>query len=597
MPSKAEAEAAASNERRARDQALAAAALRALIGDAHPDDALRGAPLAAALMAIVDGWRAEVISLEGVTRRGTTGRKADLRTAAGLLAQVAKDVASLPAPSDGPDEQRRIAVANQQAERIATMGPMTANLPLFDPTKVLPGPVIAGSFGPGEANPFDLTDEQLATRLAEPVNPDPWAAPGEQQPTTMPAMDGGPPVPALFIGETATPPAGRPEYAVGDQVTVGGIDFTKISDNPFPSVITGNGPVRVTYLEAQHQQAMADAAAYLSGTTDVDPLTSPTGEIVQPVTVPAPFEVFDPSPRQPTVKRLTYGEVGAFWSQIAPLDHKSHSQVETASDCGMKALLSRAARSKLIPGGQPQWATVGGSAFHSAIETIEIGIQQVGGAGPETPSILQSLWLGALDAAIIGTETQTQTDRKDWRVANKGLEGYDWWRVEGERMVKLYLDYHTVERRQAASILRLKDAAGGPDRLAIELPFRLDVDGVADDGFVDQVWYDQASPTPFAVRDLKTGRSEPDTFQLAGYAWALSKQWSVPIEMFTGAFWLARKGIYSTPIVIAERHPWEEMVFRFHNAQRMEEAQVAIPRVSNFCNGCEFRALCPAGPR
>jgi DNA adenine methylase len=607
MPSKAETEAQGINAQRARDQALAQSALDAA---AVPCDDVGSMSLSAALMAIVEGWRAEVISLEGVTKRGTTGRKAELRTAAGLLAQVAKDVAALPSPiGAGADADRRAAVANQQAERIATMGPLTANLPtdpnhwsaLHTPLATtlqhevtsadaaaafagIPGPDIPGSFGPG--------DRPLL------------------HPTTMPAMDGGPDVPALFIGDTITPLAtGKPEYAVGDQVTVGGIDFTKISDNPFPAmspdqteaVLAMNPQAFASALEIDRQQAVTDATAYqtsigayLSGATDVDPITQ-AGDPVQPT-----LEIFDPTPRAtatPSRPRLTYGEASALWANLVPLDHKSFSQVETAEDCGMKSLLNRAARSNLIPAGQPQWASVGGTAFHSAIEQIETGILVAGGAGPETPSIIQSLWLGALDATIIGTETQTQTDRKDWRVANKGLEGFDWWRVEGERMVKMYLDYHTIERRQAASILRLKDAAGGPDRLAIELPFRLDVDGVADDGFIDQVWYDQASPTPFAVRDLKSGRSEPDTFQLAGYAWALSRQWSVPIEMFTGAFWLARKGIYSTPIVIAERHPWDEMVFRFHNAQRAEQAQIATPRVSGFCNGCEHKLLCPAGPR
>jgi DNA (cytosine-5)-methyltransferase 1 len=603
MPSKAETEAQAVNAQRARDQALAQSALNA---SAVPCDDVGPTSLSTALMAIVEGWRAEVISLEGVTKRGTTGRKVELRAAAGLLAQVAKDVAALPSPEiDDEATARRAAVAAQQAERIATMGPLTANLP-DDPNHWsalrigaatvrhevtsaeaaaafagIPGPDIPGSFGPGDR-------------------------PLPQQPTTMPAMDGGPDVPALFIGDTITPPATTPEYAIGDQVTVGGINFAKISDNPFPVIApTGaivhaqahsfTGPVELSHvLEAAHQQAMTDAAAYLAGATDVDPIENRAP--VQPTVQPA-LEIFDPTPRQPAIPRLTYGAVSTFWSQIAPLDHKSFSQVETAEDCAMKALLNRAARSNLIPAGQPQWATVGGTAFHSAIEQIETGILVAGGAGPETPSVIQSLWLGALDRAIETEETRTSTKRADWRVANKGLEGYDWWRVEGERMVKMYLDHHTIERRQAASILHLKDAAGGPDRLAVELPFRLDVDGVADDGFIDQVWYDQASPTPFAVRDLKSGRSEPDTFQLAGYAWALSRQWSVPIEMFTGAFWLARKGIYSTPIVIAERHPWDEMVFRFHNAQRVEQAQVATPRVSGFCNGCEHKLLCPAGPR
>lgn len=615
MPSKAETEAQATNAQRARDQALAQSALNALIGDAHPDDELRGTPLATALMAIVDGWRAEVISLEGVTKRGTTGRKAELRTAAGLLAQVAKDVAALPAPEiDSEATARRAAVAAQQAERIATMGKLTANLPT-DPNHWsalhthqaipprhevtsadaaaafagIPGPDIPGSFGPGD----------------RPV----------PQPTTMPAMDGGPDVPALFIGDTITPPTTTtPEYAVGDQVTVGGIDFTKIGDNPFPTmspdqteaVLAMNPQAFASALEVDRQQAVADATAYqasigayLSGATDVDPLTQ-AGDPVQPTAATPTLEVFDPTPRAaatPSRPRLTYGEASALWPNLVPLDHKSFSQVETAEDCGMKSLLNRAARSNLIPAGQPQWATVGGTAFHSAIEAVETSILAHGGDASEMKPGLAGFWAYKLDRAIEAEEAKTGTKRADWRVANKGLEGFDWWRVEGERMVKMYLDYHTIERRQAASILRLKDAAGGPDRLAIELPFRLDVDGVADDGFIDQVWYDQASPTPFAVRDLKSGKSEPDTFQLAGYAWALSRQWSVPIEMFTGAFWLARKGIYSTPIVIAERHPWDEMVFRFHNAHRAEQAQIATPRVSGFCNGCEHKPLCPAGPR
>lgn len=62
----------------------------------------------------------------------------------------------------------------------------------------------------------------------------------------------------------------EPEYAVGDTVVVGGIEFTKISDNPFPSGSEAAQLAEQIEAEVQAEMARAEAAEIVEGTVEGD---------------------------------------------------------------------------------------------------------------------------------------------------------------------------------------------------------------------------------------------------------------------------------------------------------------------------------------
>jgi hypothetical protein len=250
--------------------------------------------LAASLMAIVEGWRAEAVSLEGVAKRGSIGRQKELRTGASLLAAVAIDVEKL--------------------------GPVS------DPTATAhnPDPIAEHMDGRGE-------HASLAQAL---INATP------------------PPSPVLFPTETGTALAaasvpGSVEAYLTGQTNV-------YEPQPQPEQPNGAEPVQIF-----DPQPASPSTAPISVTTDLRPQAE-TAEAAAPGVTVLNATLMDPGKVYEAPPRLPWSRIPELWEQIEPLDHKSYSQINTAEDCSLRYLLSRAARSKLIPVGRPQWANVGG---------------------------------------------------------------------------------------------------------------------------------------------------------------------------------------------------------------------------------------------
>lgn len=353
--------------------------------------------------------------------------------------------------------------------------------------------------------------------------------PVAEQPTSVPAMDGGLPVAALYIGPTVTPP--MPSYAVND--TVAG----------------------------------------------VDPFSDPAG--------------------RNNMTRLTWAQYEAAVLQLEPSEHMSNSKLEQLGKCGVAYALDRTGRRGLTPAQRPQWATIGGTAFHSAVRALEEITVVTGEAATD---IEPDWWVWHLDNAldVALSEHEGKYTEHDVRASKKGLEGRDWWRVEGQRMVRRYLAYHDAAWRQNNRLVMLGQT--GPDTPplpATEVEFHLDFGRpgvpVIVHGFIDSLWYSRpAAGAPVTVRlvDWKSGSTEGSMLQRAGYTWAAIRSLGI-VGPILSANWDAREAGYTPWVDATLVHPWEKMVTLYSVASTMDKANLFLPNPTPWCNGCSHEAYCP----
>jgi len=352
---------------------------------------------------------------------------------------------------------------------------------------------------------------------------------------------------------------------------------------------------------------------YLSGATDTyDP--TPKDQPVQPTpAVDNPFT----SPAAPgtnrnraPVKRLTFGELGPLVAATYPVPrpHLSHSYVESLSKCGLSALLSDASKAGHLGPRRPSWSLIGGNALHAAVEAIERVSISIGGADPATAAQTpnwEEFWEEALtlqvsetSASLIGTP---YANASTWHVANKGLENYDWWRVQGLDMVKKYLAVHDTAWRSRHTLLQVPALPSDTRVPVLELPFTVNAgsSAITMEGRIDVAWLSTTDEYPTAaleVVDIKAGKSLPvDHFQLVEYGDVLRKHlpsnFGLPI---VGRYYRARLGTYTPPVPLPAKAGQDEIDYRYQAAQRAMKHAVFAPHVDNMCSSCGSVDFCPA---
>jgi putative RecB family exonuclease len=262
--------------------------------------------------------------------------------------------------------------------------------------------------------------------------------------------------------------------------------------------------------------------------------------------------------------------------------HWSWSQLETIEDCGLKYRFQRIEQLPQVP----QWALIGGNAFHSCVEAIEV-------ANALSSPSFDDLWKGEFHAEIAQVSATTTLPPDQWRASNKGAEGYTWWLTQGPDMLKRYVNWrHESDRARAEMEILAID--GVP---MIEYEFEIDVSGVKVKGFIDAAYRQQDGS--ILIVDYKSGKSAGDSAQLGLYGHALAQVLTnnaqYRTERIYGTFYDARKGIASDPIDLLVRHPWQEYVYRIHTAEATRRAGLYRPRRSSFCGGCSVRYACPVG--
>lgn len=294
-------------------------------------------------------------------------------------------------------------------------------------------------------------------------------------------------------------------------------------------------------------------------------------------------------------KRLSWDDFALVVEAIQPSDRVSFSSITALAECGMKYALDKSTKEV------PAWWLVGGTAFHLATEELERTILErpadwAAIPDEQMPEILRNGWHNALAKAIAERQVEAlDVPLSDWRAANKGMEGYDWWRVTGADMLARYVAYWAPRREKGWRIYTMPD--GQP---ALELDLSIDVDGERFQVIIDQVW--RTPNDDLWIDDLKSGKTSPaSTLQLGIAAHALAAEIptvDLPANTIHGAFYKAREGSHDKETAdLLAAHPWSEIRHLARSAMTMIRGKAYLPRVSDFgggCSSCGHKAICPA---
>lgn len=291
-------------------------------------------------------------------------------------------------------------------------------------------------------------------------------------------------------------------------------------------------------------------------------------------------------------RRFTYAELLTPVPAASLPPHLSHSQGNTIGDCAAKYRLQRIEGLPQVP----QWANVGGSAFHAAVEAIERTMVNALAAG--RPLSLDGYdvelgWKEHFEAEIAKVSASSPVPVSVWRSSRKGAEGRQWWEVNGPLMLRRYLDARPAE--QSITI----DSTGTP---AIEWEVSADVPTpygpLPYKAILDRVTYVPNTDTVI-IRDYKTSYERPhDTTQLGEYAHMLLLSGANlhGAKRVLGTYFDARRGEWTTPVDLLAAHPFEAFQYRVTTAYAQRRALTTGPtpaRPSSYCGGCSVRYACP----
>lgn len=297
---------------------------------------------------------------------------------------------------------------------------------------------------------------------------------------------------------------------------------------------------------------------------------------------------YDHSYVPPGGRRLTFADLLTPVPAASLPAHLSHSQSETVGDCATKYRLQRVEALPEIP----QWANIGGSAFHTFAEDVERAVAATGQAPAIDDAGLTLLWQQHFEAQIAKVQASTTVPISKWRASRKGAEGRQWWEVNGPLMLRRYLDARPAD--QSITI----DSGGAP---AIEWEFMADVP-TPYGPIPFKVVIDRVTVTAdgtLMIRDYKSSYERPtDTTQLGEYAHMLLLSGANlhGATRIMGTYFDARRGEWTEPVDLLQAHPFEAFQYRVTAAHAQKRALTTGPtpaRPSTYCGGCAVRYACP----
>jgi PD-(D/E)XK nuclease superfamily protein len=572
--------------------------------------------LAAALTALATAWREDADRWATAGKRGGKSTATELRQAASRVAAVALAVAERAVDSAAPPVgqfTQTIAAVNAAAGQIATLGQSIAGL--------APAPVLTGN---GRCGHRALSDpgvpcvrEPHETGVHTGLNGATWPydAPAAVTPTTTPTE-------AYLMGATDLPPIIGEHAIIATQIgpNSGAVTTPVLSDPSEP-----NDNVVTTAPELQGGPfwsfSPADPTAFPDVYLDAslilaNPTNDPATDAATLTGVFAPL-LADPSNGRADVVPLA-DLLTAVPNRPELRDKRSVSQLDQYTRCGLAYRLNHYHKDQAPR--RPQWSLVGGTAFHRAVEAYERAV--LARTDPTDPNVLsfadgltpEQLWLEWFNRTIVETATElAQADSpyvsmETWRAADRGKEGYDWWRVVGAEMMTNWLDWRATRRAAGWSVMR---QYLGPDGSVpmIEWPFDLILTSPPP-GALGPVWpipltvtgqidlVEIHSDHGLAVIDLKTGKSTPDdAIQLAVYAAAVRQLvvlGDTPSALSAGWFMARPSDHRASPWVPARALPSLDVVtYRFAQMDGAERAGLYQANPSSFCAGCAVHDSCP----
>src|SRR5690349_6714998 len=524
------------------------AAIDALLADENKDNPFNA--LASALDTLASGIDAEAGAAEQHKPKGWQSLAASLRATSGKLRDLAKEFDQLDAavPSGQRDPKRGIEPGGDPNQPgVAPRSPESF--------------VYRGDVQPSEDEIAAHAERLTAEALAAMPNGD--FPPGADVPDLEAAR-------ANLMGELDEPAAdesGGIPMLTTEQRIEAGLPLVPTAES-LAIFSAGTQAPQTPLLDTVHVEARNMLEERRAQSTDNDPFTDP----VTPATLAKP---------------LTFADL-MMPIHRADLPHWSYSQLETLSACGVKY-----AAQKLLSMPQvPQWSLVGGRAVHEAIRVIEERILAPGSA-PENWGTPAEIWGAAFAQVIAEVAAEAPVPPAQWRASNRGSEGFDWWRVEGESMV---INYVELRRKMIDAAL---SAGARPRRIhqlvdtpVLELELKIDVMGpmgaVPFVTVLDQAW--DTSDGQVLIVDVKTGKIPADTFQLGSQALVLAQHMGLPdpqtaSQLIQACFYDARKGLFTDAFRPIERHPYDELVYQVHTAEHYRRNGVYRPHASPFCGG------------
>lgn len=304
----------------------------------------------------------------------------------------------------------------------------------------------------------------------------------------------------------------------------------------------------------------------------------------------------------PGGRKVTFAELLTPVPAASLPPHLSHSQGNTIGDCATQYRLQRVEQLPQVP----QWANIGGTAFHAAVEHLERMV--VANPAVDLKGIdVELTWKFHFSQTIEATAMSSAVPQSVWRASRKGAEGEAWWWVNGPKFLRAYLDARPDEPTMDIPVY----GVGGIESVSgIEADLTIDVPTnwgpIPLNAKLDRVTAGHVPGHPkvgaLIIRDYKTSYERPtDTTQLGDYAHVLRATLArvggpiaeVPIY---GSYFDARRGTWTEPVDLLQAHPFEALQYRITTQHAQKRALTTGPtpaRPSSFCGGCSVRYACP----
>ncbi|MCG5459598.1 PD-(D/E)XK nuclease family protein [Micromonospora sp. PSH03] len=218
-----------------------------------------------------------------------------------------------------------------------------------------------------------------------------------------------------------------------------------------------------------------------------------------------------------------------------------------------------------------------GSAFHDAAEMWERSLRDA--SERETVTLYEATY-----DRLIAEGLKREPDPNRWLTGGrvKGSDDITRRKAKGADQIRAFLRYaHSAPERPLSL---------GGDEVAVEVEFRLNLDGIEVLGYIDAV--EEFPGGALLPRDYKTGTKTPVwPFQLGVYGLAIEELFGV--RPVWGDYYLAKNGKPDPPINL-ERFNRDRVTRWFHDMDEAVTAGLFLPAPGDGCRTCGVQTFCSA---